>query len=154
MAQPATKKRESRLRLKMQLGSTTPPRTQQRLREARFLLDATVLMLRCLCCGRFPNARVLCKQATEIEQQVNERSAQVLLSSACVVPEAWRPWRIGYALELLVVCLPVSAMRGCGTIFKLSGTTCKISGTIVSNTAKQVGTVPNRPNRSEKLWGS
>ena len=33
MAQPATKKRESRLRLKMQLGSTTPPRTQHKLRE-------------------------------------------------------------------------------------------------------------------------
>ena len=56
-----------------------------------------------------------------------------------------------YVLELLVVCLPVSAMRGCGTTFKLSGTICKISGTIVSNTAKQVGTVPNRWNRSEEL---
>ena len=34
MAQPATKKQESPLRLKMQPGSTTPARTQQRPREA------------------------------------------------------------------------------------------------------------------------
>jgi len=55
-----------------------------------------------------------------------------------------------HSLELLVVCLPVSAMRGCGTISNSQELFAKSPKTIVSNTAKQVGTVPNRRNGSQK----